>query len=170
MDRRNQVNRESQHQRSYSQPENQSNTSPRRRRPYQQTPNRPSLNISLPLSPTLIPIRSGNLSPVGSVSSRTRTSPTPTFFDRTEERSPSPIENLRRFQRDYLTGVDPYNSDEETTYQPIAGSSRSNPDQNLIDFSEQLVVNYSQHNSEEEQEEEQDDQNNNQLPNNNLLR
>ncbi|RHZ48413.1 hypothetical protein Glove_551g34 [Diversispora epigaea] len=172
MDQRNRINRESQHQRSYSQPEIQRPTSPRiRSRVYQQTSNRPSLNLSLPQYTTPLTIRSGNLSPVESVSSRTRSPPTPTFFNRPEERSPSPLENLRQFQRDYLTGIDPYSSDEETTYQPIAGSSRPNQNQNLIDFSDQLIINYSQHNSQEEgqqeqqeeQEEEQDNQNNNPL-------
>ncbi|RHZ80032.1 hypothetical protein Glove_139g65 [Diversispora epigaea] len=172
MDQRNRINRESQHQRSYSQPEVQRPTSPRirsRYSVYQQTSNRPSLNLSLPQYTTPLTVRSGNLLPVESVSSRTRTPPTPTFFNRPEERSPSPLENIRQFQRDYLTGIDPYNPDEETTYQyqPIAGSSRPNPNQNLIDFGEQIIVNYSQHNSQEEQqeeqEEEQDNQNNNPL-------
>ncbi|RHZ73576.1 hypothetical protein Glove_230g136 [Diversispora epigaea] len=107
MDQRNRINRESQYQRSYSQPEIQRPTSPRiRPRVYQQTSNRPSLNLSLPQYTTPLTIRSGNLSPV------------------------------EFFQRDYLTGIDPHSSDEETTYtyQSIAGSSRPNPNQNLIDF------------------------------------
>ncbi|RHZ58204.1 hypothetical protein Glove_375g87 [Diversispora epigaea] len=153
---------------SHSQPEIQRPTSSRiRPRVYQQTSNRLSLNLSLPQYTTPLTIRSENLSPVKSVSSRTRTPPTLTFFNRPEERSPSPLKNLRQFQRDYLTRADTHSSDEETTYQPIAGSSRPNPNQNLINFSNQIIVNYSQHNSQEEQqeeqEEEQDNRNNNPL-------
>ncbi|RHZ74549.1 hypothetical protein Glove_221g26 [Diversispora epigaea] len=90
---------------------------------YQQTSNRPLLNLSLPQYTTPLTIKR----------------------------------------------IDPHSSDEETTYtyQPIAGSSGSNSNQNLIDFSDQIIVNYSQHNSQEEQqegqEEEQDNQNNNPL-------
>ncbi|RHZ62854.1 hypothetical protein Glove_334g71 [Diversispora epigaea] len=154
MDQRNRINRESQHQRSHSQPEIQRPTSPRiRSRVYQQTSNRPLLNLSLPQYTTSLIIRSGNLSPVESVSSRTRKPSTPTFFNRPE--------------KDYLTGIDPHSSDDETTYQPIAKSFRPNPNQNLINFGDQIIVNYSQHNSQEEQqeeqEEEQDNQNNNPL-------
>ncbi|RHZ78819.1 hypothetical protein Glove_155g159 [Diversispora epigaea] len=134
------------HHKSYSQPEIQRPTSPRiRSRVYQQTSNRPSLNLSLPQYTTPLTVRSGNLSPVESVSSRTRSPPTPTFFNRPEERSPNSLENLRQFQRDYLTGIDPHSSDEETTYQPSWNQEEGQQEQ------------------QEEQEEEQDNQNNNPL-------
>ncbi|RHZ77309.1 hypothetical protein Glove_182g7 [Diversispora epigaea] len=82
----------------------------------QQTPSRPSLNLSLPQYSTPLPIRSGNLLP-----------------------------------------------------QPTARSSRPNQSQNLINFDNQIVINYSQHTSDISKKEEQDNQDNNQFQNNNPL-
>ena len=114
--------RESQHQRSQSQPaeNNSTATTPRSRyRFYQRAP--PQLNITLLTSPPLFPrIRAGNISPVVLTFSQTVTTTPSTLFPT------SPIQQQIQLSQDFVTGQEIHRSDEENNYRPLVSNSRNN--------------------------------------------
>jgi hypothetical protein len=129
--------RESQHQRSQSQPQLTENNptvtiSQRSRYRFYQRAS-PQLNITLPTSPPLPPqVRAGNISPVTSTFSQTRTS-----LPSTASSPTSPVRQQIQLSRDFVTSQGIYRSDEETNYRPLVGSSRNNrrsdsPEERLI--------------------------------------